>query len=394
VTRWKAVRLVAVREVVERLRSKAFVLSSAVSLVVVLVLAVLPGVLGDDDPQVHDVVVAGDGAAALVAVLDGIGATPGGDGVEAGLVDDAAEAERLVRDGEVDVAVVGGELVVRDDVDDALALLLQEAHRQVAGAAALAEAGVSGDVAARALAPAPLERRVLEPVDEDDTDREALVFVGTVLLYGQLVGFGYWVASGVVEEKSSRVVEVLLAKVDPRQVLAGKILGIGLLGFVQLVGFVALGLGAAAAAGSVELPPETVRVAAEVLAWFVLGFAFYAALFAAGGALASRAEELQSTTGPLTFVGLGSFFAAVAAVGDPSGVVARVATFLPPAAPMVLPIRSAAGELPLVELLGGVALVLVAVVAVVRLAARVYQGGALHLRGQLRLRDALRMGRG
>jgi len=85
-------------------------------------------------------------------------------------------------------------------------------------------------------------------------------------------------------------------------------------------------------------------IAAQVVAWFVLGFAFYSCLFAVGGALASRVEDLQSTTTPLTMVVMASFFAAITTGGNSSGPVARVATFLRPSAPLVLPIRVSAGE--------------------------------------------------
>ncbi len=93
----------------------------------------------------------------------------------------------------------------------------------------------------------------------------------------------------------------------------------------------------AGASGSVDLPPETAPVAAQVIGWFVLGFAFYSCLFAVSGAMASRVEELQSTTTPLTFLVVGSFFAALAAGNDPSGPVARIATLLPPSAPWSCP---------------------------------------------------------
>jgi len=284
-------------------------------------------------------------------------------------------------------------VIVEAELEDRLRFLVQEANRQVETEAALAGAGVDGDLARRVLDPDPLEVAPLNP-PEEESDREALVFFGTMILYGQLLGFGYWVASGVVEEKSSRVVEILLAKAPAAQLLAGKIVGIGVLGLVQLVGFVVLGLVVANASGSVDLPPETVTVAVQVVAWFVLGFAFYSCLFAMGGALASRAEELQSTTTPLTMLAVGSFFAAIFAGGDPDGTVARVATFLPPSAPLVLPVRVAAGEVGAGTVILSVAIVLASIVAVVALAAKVYAGGAMHLRGQLKLRSALRAASG
>nr|MDQ3640669.1 ABC transporter permease [Actinomycetota bacterium] len=199
-------------------------------------------------------------------------------------------------------------------------------------------------------------------------------------------------ASGVVEEKASRVVEILLAKARPGQLLAGKVIGIGLLGLIQLVAFVVIGLVTAGVTGSVDLPPETVPVAVQVVLWFVLGFALYSCLFAVGGAMASRVEELQSTTTPLTFLAVASLFAAMNTGGNPTGRIAEIATFIPFSAPMVLPIRIAAGEVALGTVLLAVAIVLVSIVAAMMLAARVYAGGALHLRGQLGLRKALRAG--
>jgi ABC-2 type transport system permease protein len=151
---------------------------------------------------------------------------------------------------------------------------------------------------------------------------------------------------------------------------------------------VAAGLGTALALGQVDLPPGTAGLAAAVLGWFVLGFALYSCLFAVAGAIASRPEELQATTMPLSLLAMASFFVAVFTQDDPSGVAARVATFIPPAAPLVMPIRQAAGELPLWEAALGIALVLATIAAAIPLAGRIYAGGALFTRGRLKLRDA------
>ncbi len=392
-TKLQILRLVAGREVRERIRSRAFRISSGVSLAFILAVAILPSVLSDDGLTTYDVGVFGAQSDALAGRLPAV-ADLGGVAVDVRRLADVAEGRRLVDAGDLDAAVGDGQVVVERDLGVRLGFLVQEANRQVLGEAALAGAGVRGDVAGQALMPQPLVVRALDPESEAESDREGLVFVGTILLYGQLLGFGYWVASGVVEEKASRVVEILLAKAPPAQLLAGKVTGIGVVGLVQLIAFVVIGLATAAAAGSIELPPATISIAIQVVGWFVLGFAFYACLFAVGGAMASRVEELQSTTTPLTFLAMGSFFAAITTGSDPSGPVARVATFLPFSAPMVLPIRVAAGEIGLAAVLLSVAIVLVSIVGVMALAARVYAGGALHLRGQLKLRNALRSDRG
>lgn len=389
----RVVRLVAGREVRERFRSKAFRISCGVSLAFILAVAILPGVLSDDAPTTYDVGVFGQGAEQLGDRLVVVAGQLVGDlAIDVRLLADAAEAERLVESGDLDAAVGDNRIVVDRDLGDRLAFVVQEANRQVVAEATLSRAGVPGDVAGRVLTPQPLEVQALDPESDEDTAKEGLVFFGTILLYGQLLGFGYWVASGVVEEKTSRVVEILLAKARPGQLLAGKVMGIGLLGLVQLLAFVVIGLVTAAATGSVDLPPETVTVAAQVVLWFVLGFALYSCLFAVGGAMASRVEELQSTTTPLTFVAVASLFAAMNTGGNPTGRIAEIATFIPFSAPMVLPIRIAAGEVGLGTVLVAVAIVVVSIVAAMVLAARVYAGGALHLRGQLGLRKALRAG--
>ena len=117
-----------------------------------------------------------------------------------------------------------------------------------------------------------------------------------LVLFGQLLVYGIWVATGVVEEKTSRVIEVLLATVKPGHLLAGKIIGLGLLGFAQILVVTAVGLGAAAAAGAIELDGDVLTAALLALAWFVLGYAFYACAYACAGALVPRQEELQSAT--------------------------------------------------------------------------------------------------
>ncbi len=386
-SRWAVIRLVAGREIRERVRSKAMRVSTGVTLLIILAVAVLPGLIGDDGPTTYDVGVFGPQADQLADRLPVVAVVSGEDvAVEVRRVAAVEEAERLVRDGDLDAALGDTEVVVDEELSDRLGFLVQEVNRQVTVETALAAAGVGADVAARALMPEPLAVRALDPPSEEEQDREALVFVGTILLYGQLLGYGYWVASGVVE--------ILLAKAPPAQLLAGKVIGIGVIGLAQLIALVAVGLAAATAAGSVDLPPETVPVAFQLVGWFVLGFAFYSSLFAVGGALASRVEELQSTTTPLTFVVMAAFFAAITTGGDPGGPVARVSTYLPPSAPLVMPIRVAAGEVGPATMALSVAIVLVSIAGVVALAGRVYAGGALHLRGQLKLRAALAGSRG
>ena len=103
-----------------------------------------------------------------------------------------------------------------------------------------------------------------------------------------IFSYGTWVLTGVVEEKQSRVVEVVLSTVRPRDLLMGKVLGIGLLALAQLVVLVAAGIAAAQISGRLTLPPTTVGAVVQLLVWFILGFAFYSTAMGFLGALASR----------------------------------------------------------------------------------------------------------
>jgi ABC-2 type transport system permease protein len=370
------------------LQSKLLIGTTVVFLVVILAGAILPAVLGGE--EVHHVGVAGPGSAAIAERLAPM-VTGDGGRIEVTPVDDAAAGERQVRDGGIEVLIIDGrELVVDREIDDRFGALVEGAHRQLAVEGALARAGVPPAAVAAALSPAPLPVRALQPRDDDVEQRRFLAFFGVVLLYVQLVLAGTMIANGVVEEKTSRVVELLLAKASPSQLLTGKLVGMGALSFAQLVLWVSVGLTAASLAGTIDLPPATLQSGALVLFWFALGYALYTSLFVVAGALAGRPEDLQNTTQIVTLVLLVAYGAAIATVVDPDGWIARVGTLFPITAPLVQPVRNAAGVAGGWEPLVGVVLVAVAIVFAVRVAARVYAGGALHFQGTLKIREALR----
>jgi ABC-2 type transport system permease protein len=214
-----------------------------------------------------------------------------------------------------------------------------------------------------------------------------------MVLYGQLFGYGMWVASGIVEEKSTRVVEVLLSSTEPRHLLAGKIVGMGALGLAQLLLTAGVGLAAVLATGLVDLPPGTLGLLAQVVLWFVLGYAFYSCAFAMTGAIVPRQEELQNAMTPLMMVIFVSFFAAFAALQDPGGTIAQIASLVPFSAPLTMPIRVAAGQVAAWEIAGAVAGTVAVAVALVPLAGRVYAGAVLRTGSRVKLRHALTAGR-
>jgi ABC-2 type transport system permease protein len=128
--------------------------------------------------------------------------------------------------------------------------------------------------------------------------------------------------------------------------------------------------------------------AALALVWFVVGYAFYACLFACAGALVPRQEELQSVTTPLTFLLLISFFISFAVLDNPDGTLAHVTAFIPMTAPIAMPARIALGEAPAGEVVAALVITLAAAAALIPLAGRIYSGAVLRTGQTVKLRDA------
>ena len=217
-----------------------------------------------------------------------------------------------------------------------------------------------------------------------------------LLLYGQLIGMGYFVAMGVVEEKSSRVVELLLSTLRPRHLLAGKILGLGVLGFGAAALLAVVGLAAAAAGGALDVNGDVIVAAALALVWFVVGYAFYAAAFACAASLVSRQEDLQSVLEAADDRAAWSASSCRSRVADdPDGTLAKVSSYIPPIAPMTMPPRIALGEATRSRSPGalrgdarrhGAARS--------RSPPRIYSGAVLRTGGTIKLRDAWKAARG
>ncbi len=381
----QAAIVVARREFSERIRTRAFQISIATTLVIIGAVAVLAGVLGDDGPKTYKVGAQGPEAVAIAAAAKASG--PGFDAdVEVRRFNSPAQARAAVSDESVDAAVAGGVILTRDDPPDELEQLLQGAARQVRAGEALRSEGVSGSEARRVLDPPPLRTRALEGGADDGN--EGVAFAASLLLYLQLIVYGLAVASGVVEEKSSRVVEVLLASIPPRSLLAGKIAGIGLLGLLQLLLTAVVGLGLASASGAIDLDAADAGVLAVVLVWFLLGYLLWACLYAMAGAIVSRQEDLQSSTTVLTLVLVVSYLVAFPALDDPESTIAVVASLVPLSSPIIMPVRVTVDAASTVEIVASLGLLVVGIALLVPLGARIYENAVLRMGKPLKLREA------
>ena len=380
--------IVARREIVERLRSRAFLVGTALQLAAVIVVLVIGAVTsGGDDTKT--VALAGASSQQYAQPLRAAG--PALDAtVETTVAPDRAAAVRLVRDGDADAAVVDGrEVVVDDDPDDTLAAAIQSVRRELALRDALDRAGVPPAELRAALAPAPLTVAVLDPGDEDLGARQGIAFIAILLLYIAIFTYGMWVATGIVEEKSSRVIEVVLSAIRPRELLAGKVVGLGQFALVVAVGAIGANL-----LDTVDIPSITAGWAALIVLWFLLGYALYACLYAVAGAIVSRQEDLQSSTGGLNMVVIGAYILSFAALQSPDGTLMTALSFLPPSAPMAMPARWLVSDVPAWELIASIALTVASIAALLRLATVVYSRAALRMGPKVSLRSVLAGGRG
>jgi ABC-2 type transport system permease protein len=380
------VRLVAGREVSTRIRDKTFLISSGVILLLVLGGMVFQVLVASGANKVT-VGVVGD-RAALQPALVAQGKAIGADVTVVGLADESA-ARTKVASGDVDGALLGGlgtapRLLVQRTASTNLTGVVEGAVGRLALTRQLAAAGVTRLDVPRVGVTA------LHPGSDPTGERTGVAVIGVVVLYALLIMMGNFIAQGVVEEKSTRVVELLLATMRPWQLLAGKIIGLGLLGLAQIVAISVIGVSSALAFDVVTLPGQLVGTAVSVVAWFVLGYAFYAAVFAGAASLVSRQEDLPSVVTPMTMLLVVGFVVAVQTAGNPTGTLATVTSYLPGLSPMVMPIRLAGGGAAWWEVVVAVVVMLVAIVAVVRLGGRIYAGALLRTSGKTKLREALR----
>ena len=381
--------IVARREFVERARDRGFQVSTAITLLLLVGVIVVSAAF--NRPTSFDLVVVGAGSEVLGGEVR-VAADALGFEVKVLSLPDRAEAERAVDSGDADAALVNGDaIVVRDEPPEQLVGLIQAISLRERSRQALVAAGLSDDQVDAALLQRPLPVEALEPVDARRSESATVAFVGVLLLYGQLFAYGYWVAAGVVEEKSSRVVEVLLATLRPSHLLRGKILGIGLLGLLQLllIGLVALFV--SNAVGSLEFPSGAIATMGVVLVWFVLGFFFYAGLFAVAGSIVTRQEDLQTTMTPLTILIIASFIIGLSATGDPDSTLAVVASLLPFSSPLVMPTRIVLGDAAPWEVVASLAISVVSTAALIPIATKVYSRALLRP-GRVRIRQVLRAG--
>lgn len=411
------------RELVERVRTKAFLIGTFLLPVFIVAMMVLPALLmtgtertkriaivdgtsenigaqlqaglgtrtfrkdGQELPRYDIALVSADGR--VEAVRDSLVAMTGfsRDQLPTTLDGVLVITNETVESG--DAAYLGGDAGSLEGVSD-----LQRALSNVLMQARLNSAGVDPAIVGRALTPADLEARKVTDgrlTGESGAASFALAYAMGILLYFGIFFYGQQTATSVIEEKNSRIMEVLASSLTPFQMLLGKIVGVGLTGLLQLgiwggVMYVALsrrgqlaGLFGAdpAAIASLALPTFPPDLLVIFLLYFVLGFFIYGALFAAVGSMVNTMQEMQQFLFPVMMLIIFAFFGMFAVLKDPTAGIGVTFSFVPFFAPIVMPVRWSMASVPMSQLALSLVGMVIGVLAVAWLAGRIYRTGIL-----------------
>jgi ABC-2 type transport system permease protein len=393
---WVASRLVAAREVRERLRNRSFRVATVITMLLVVAAVSLPRLLDEETPT-YRLAFTEEAPAEVVQTMEAVGQSVGAK-VEVVPPVSEADAAASLRSRALDLLVTPVDLVARTGVavDDsskrgrftntvAAVLALQQG---------LADAGVPPDQLGQALSQPPLPVRGLEPSRPTRGRERAIAGTGVVLLYVFLSLYGSWILLGVIEEKSSRVIEVLLATMRPRHLLVGKVVGIGTVAFGQGVLMLLVALAAAVATGLDVFRGAGVGLIAQAFGWFLLGYALYAMIYAAAGSLVSRTEDAQNVAFPISIPLIAAQVASIGALtSNEAPLLVDVLSWIPFTAPLTMPARVAVGEAGTVEVLAAMGLTLLTTVLLARVAGAVYSGAVLRTGARVKWREALRADR-
>ncbi|TQL01458.1 ABC transporter permease [Cellulomonas sp. SLBN-39] len=354
----RAALLVAEREITSQVRSKSFLISTAVLLVGILVAIVVSAVLSGRDTDDAPVAVVASVASSLAGV----------EGLDVTEVADRQAAEEAVRSGDVDAAVVPGPEPLGVAV-----LALDSAPDAVMGALTVTP-----------------EVELLDPAAAEGGVRYLITFAFGLVFMMSAIGFGSTIAQNTVTEKQTRIVEILLSAVPARALLAGKILGNSALALAQTAAIVAMSVIGLVVTGQDDL----LTLVGAPMAWFVLffavGFVLLAAIFAASASLVSRVEDTGAVLQPAIWLTMVPYFLVV--FFNDNDLVLRIMSFVPFTAPVGMPVRLFLGDAAWWEPIAALAVLVVSTFGVIAVAARMYERSVLRMGGRVGFREALAAG--
>jgi ABC-2 type transport system permease protein len=375
--------LVARREIRMRLRSRVFVGGTIVMAGLVVIGIVVASLLAG---KTNPVRVGFSGGSQALEPAFNASAAALGVSVTVSDIADVTAAEAQVTAGTLDVLVIGTSTAPTAVAKDTVPSNVESALSLAAEAARLSDAGLSPAAVRSAMALVPIQ--LLAPTSPKDTQNLLASLALGILLWIALGQYGNLVAQGVVEEKATRIMEVLLATIPPSRLLSGKIIGIGLVGLLQLTIVGAAALVAVHVTNVAAIPALGLASILGDIAWFLLGFLFYATAYAAVASLVSRHEEVQGAVGPISILQIAGYLLMYVSLPNPNGPLATICSMLPPFAPILMPVRMAATDVPPWEIALAAGLTIASIGGLTWLAGRIYSHAAMRIGTRVRFMDA------
>ena len=385
------VLLIVRREFLTRVRSRFFLIGTVLLMVLMGGYIVLQAEVINKSSTTVQVgfVGASQALAQPLAASSGGGLT-----IQTQIVQSVSAGEAQVRSGDLDALVSGDptapEVEVKDQLDPTVASTLTALVQDLVFRQALATTGVDPATIEAKVAAAGIHLVALDPNAAQQGERAIVGIFVAALLYIALQVYGQFVAQGVIEEKANRIIEIILSTVRPRQLLFGKVVGIGLVGLIQLVLVGAVAVVAVMETHAISVPTVSVTAVLGALLWFVLGFLFYALIYAAAGSMITRQEDAAAVTVPITLILVGTYLVFFWVVANPDNPIGLVLSVLPPFAPVLMASRMALGDAQAWQVVLAVVLMLAGIAGMNALAARIYSNSVLRVGSRVRLADAWR----
>jgi ABC-2 type transport system permease protein len=386
------VGLVARREILERVRGRIFRVGTIIILLVVGAAIVIPKIHSNNKTPAQQVGVVGVPDAALTQVIKYSGKQ---DKVPVHVVSEPTEesARAALGDGKLDVAIVNGDKIlvnqpITSDSTNDTATLVAVLAPELGVLHAYQQAGLSGTQIEQVASARPVPVESLQRNNKSKSANRGTSVIGVILIFLMLNQYNTWILMGVMQEKASRVVEVLLAALRPIQLLGGKVLGIGLVAMGQATLIVGFAFIVSKAVGSDLLRGTGGLLLLSDLVWLVLGYAFYSWLFAAAGSTAERQDQVQTLALPLSLPILVAYVYSitVASSGNPS-LLFKVLAYLPPTAPFAMPVLVGLDQVAWWQFLISVVLAIGGTALMAWFAAGVYRRAVLKSGQRVRLRE-------
>ena len=363
----KTIQIVAGQEIRALLRSKGIMITVVTMLVVVIAAIFGTSWYQKNQDQPPELVVVGVASAPFAS----------GNNLAVTTASDRAAAEQQVRDGK-DAALVatdqGFELLADGAPSESLVTTVTAAVQRIAQERALAQLHITEQQYSQATPPSTITTvNVGRNIDAANVFTTSL---GVFIMMTFIMTFAAMVGSRVTEEKSSRVIEIILSSVRPLNFLAGKLLGSLIMGALSTA--IIITVGAVQSTGLLKGTTISYGMIPLLIAGFILGMLFFGSLYAAAGSMVSRTEDLQSTQSPILILMMITMYAAMFGTPNVSSPIVQVLAWIPPFSTTLTPISYAANNMSLVQLVASYALLAAATGAALWLSARIYRGSILH----------------